>query len=143
MRFSHYTDSRQDPAIVTPWSIVHFVAGMCLFSISAFILVRMRKRKVSDEEGNSEDRKALHSAMALTFLIHGVYEIKDTLTPSNSVANSIGDQAIAMFGALTVWYLCRRDMSVVVENSLLVTLTYIVVFGNFLDRHNISYNRLE
>ena len=70
-------DETDEDAVVTPWSIVHYLSGAAM--------------------------KGLGLSFPVAFTIHALYEAKDRDEHSriyNSMSNSVGDQTVAMLG----WY---------------------------------------
>lgn len=101
MRLFHALDCTQDPALFTPWSLIHGVTGILSFSF-------FEKNK------GKRDEKELKERENKLFWLHALYECKDLFysyikqknlnpnlpsdTVQNSLLNSIGDQFIFMVG---------------------------------------------
>lgn len=106
-------DSPEEPAIFTPFSLIHFLSGMYAYLVLRFIFP--------------------YSKTWILFLIwlvlHTLYETKDVfLTSSNSFINSIGDTIAALAGFLVgAAVLCRFSLvKVVIGGLLLITASYLV-----------------
>ena len=73
MKFFAFYDVPNEPAIFTLWSVIHFLAGTA--------------------------GKQFGLSLGAFFALHGFYEMKDVLTTTtNSVENSVADQACATLG---------------------------------------------
>ena len=73
MKFFGIYDTPEDPALLTLWSGIHFLAGMA--------------------------GKQFGMSLGAFFILHGFYEIKDVMgTTTNSKVNSLADQACATLG---------------------------------------------
>ena len=73
MKFFGIYDTPEDPALLTLWSGIHFLAGMA--------------------------GKRFGMSLGAFFILHGFYEIKDVMgTTTNSNVNSLADQACATLG---------------------------------------------
>ncbi len=77
-------DETEEDAVVTPWSIVHYLSGAAM--------------------------KGLGISFPVAFAIHALYEAKDRDEHStgriyNSMVNSVGDQTVAMLG----WYWTKES----------------------------------
>jgi hypothetical protein len=99
------SENAKEPALVTPWTIIHFIGGV-LFSIFSKS-VHFQKNK----------------ALITFFTLHAMYEIRDCYIykPHNSIANSVGDQLFAVVGFILGWDLQTKD-------SLLVCLVLFLLF---------------
>ena len=73
MKFFGVYDTPEEPALLTLWSGIHFLAGVA--------------------------GKQFGMSLGAFFILHGLYEMKDVMgTDSNSNANSLADQACATLG---------------------------------------------
>lgn len=95
----------KDPALITPWTIIHFIGGV-LFAIFS---------KSTQFQKNQ--------SLITFFTIHAMYEIRDCYIyeKHNSITNSIGDQIFSVFGFLLGWELQIKD-------AVLVCLTLFILF---------------
>lgn len=86
MRFFGSSDSRENPAVVTPWHIMHFVSGIAWVSAAQNILNYSKERSI-----------------ATGSFLHVCYELQDSLASytdmfypqaltDNSFINSLSDQ---------------------------------------------------
>jgi hypothetical protein len=89
-------DSREKPALFTPWSISHFFSGIVLFLFFNIFT-------------------DIKNSIILTLIIHTIYEIKDYYycyiinTFNNSFTNSIGDTICCILGIYFVIILKKNN----------------------------------
>lgn len=97
MKLFYSLDCTQNPALFTPWSLIHGVTGILSYSSSPYMFCKSNGNNVN-----------------ILFWMHALYECKDlyysyiknvNLNPSlpsdtvqNSLLNSMGDQFIFMVG---------------------------------------------
>ena len=79
LRIFALRETESDPyvALMTPWSLVHFLSGAAA--------------------------KQVHMPLSWFFMLHGAYEVKDQIVREtgdvyNSAVNSVGDQTVAVLG---------------------------------------------
>lgn len=75
---------KDDPAFITPWSLVHFSVGLLFASLTVH-------------------RLGFYTAFGIFIIIHTFYELKDIYTYGlNSTWNSVGDELVAILGFLSL-----------------------------------------
>lgn len=105
MKFFAKIDSPENPAIVTPFFMMHYLWSFW-FSIAL--------SKYLSPEYN----------FSLVMIVHGLYEAKDALfSKTNSLPNSIGDTIASILG----WYSGYFLHGTVSNISVLIFLTLIVI----------------
>ena len=125
MIFYAFEDTIQKPAIITPWSIVHFLAGVVLYCYAKYLCKGL---------------SSLNAVLVMLF-IHTVYEIKDLMMyigftsknnyfTNNSLTNSIGDTIFALLGALVVIMISPK-----LNRMFLFTVTAIWIFLAFICKY--------
>lgn len=87
-------DSIEKPCFITPWTFIHFLGGMTLFSVLVHYF----------------DNLTVINAIIITLVVHTIYELKDcayylglvkySLCNSNSPLNSLGDTIGYFLGIL-------------------------------------------
>jgi hypothetical protein len=126
MKVLGWDDSRENPYIITPWTLIHIMTG--IVSGVIFLIFKIK----------------FYYAVVIYFIIHGVYEIKDYIGThykingeiklDNSVANSIADQFFSVLAfSLTYYYkyyfLNKAKNVFIAWVIMFITYIYISSFG--------------
>ena len=111
-------DCVNKPAVVTPWSMIHFSSGIAAHSVALLVV-----QKYSDV--------SMLTCFAAWAGLHLLYEIKDVYyayeaekskrTDINSFANSMGDQFFAMIGFISALVVLKE------KNTITATLMMLVL----------------
>jgi hypothetical protein len=122
MKLFNYVNSRNNPSLVSPWTFIHVLAGVTLFSI------------LKPEMSNKNNFLTCN-------ILHGFYEVGDFLKGAdgkrlsdwddNSRINGIGDTIAFNLGILFAYKTNFNEKNVVTISTLILTL--FIVFGNIID----------
>ena len=99
-------DTKDHPSIITPWAIIHVIAGIVFAVITRNVEIKR--------------------AFALFFSLHTIYEIKDVYFidyQKNSIHNSIGDQISGVCG-----FFVGRSLGT--QSSTILSLVLFAIFLN-------------
>lgn len=112
------TDTRERPAIITDWGLIHLLAGALIYLYTKYIYKNI----------------SITNAFIIFIIIHTIYELKDLkyyLTNdcgywnNNSVINSIGDTIFAMVG----FFLATQFKNVTIIYIAGLTVMYLVIMS--------------
>lgn len=127
-------DNINDPSLITPWIIIHYIAGLFLFFIFDLF--------IKEELLNFIIINIIHLNYELKDYYYTYFKLYDSsfmyyFSSQNTLINSIGDTILFLMGIYTAFYLkynkninknldiCKKKYKLKLDNKYI----FIIVFG--------------